>query len=409
MRFFAFDVKRVFESRSTAALCVLAPALVMLLFSSIIAPLIFTAKISKFNVAICNEDKSEPVKIFINQMLNSQALKDLVATYPSDSVQDGLAMLESGDVQILVHVPPDLFNNMREHKKTIIDIYSLPGHQLETTLIQMTLNSSLSSVGKSQNLIESSQKMLLDKGVSQASSDQFVQSTTNYLIREFMDRREVLGQKGLISPIGGYLPTEYYMGAIFSLFAALAMIPLVRLTASDMNGAVIKRGLLIGSGALHFYLARLFSGFLFITLVLLMVFPTGFLSKIFNMAIQISFSSSFTALAAAVGLSALCYSAMAAAFAVWIPNEDGALWATFYLVLIMAMLCGALIPESYLPDWTLTLGKWLPLRSSMRTMISALFVYEQGQYLQDIYKLSVWTLTFAGLGIWGFIRRGNSL
>lgn len=409
MRFLICDIKRIFESKGMAALCVLAPVVVMLLFSSIVAPLLFTAEVTKFNIAILNEDENRPVRQFIDQLVNSQALKDLVVAYPADSLQGGEAMLRAGEVLVLIHVPDGFFESMRDQGNTQVDLYSLSGHQLEVSLIRMTLESSLATVGKSQNLIEATRTMVMEKGVSRVQGDAFVEDTTDFAIASFMNRRQVLGQKGNVSPLGEFLPTEYYLGAVFALFAAMAMIPIVRLTALDLAGTVRARGMLVGKGAVHFYSARLLSGTLLITLVLLMVFPTGIITEWLNLAMKITFSQNTWALAAATGLTAICFCALGILLGTWIPDEEAALWTVFYVILGMALLSGALLPEGYLPEPLRDLGRFLPMRSSMRAMVSSLFRYNEALYFQDMMKLGLWTAGLVTAGLGSFILRGRRI
>jgi len=409
MRYFLCDLKRVFESRAMVALCALAPVAVMLLFSSIVAPLLFAAEVTSFNVAILNEDGSRPVNQFINQLVNSQALKDLVTSYPVDSAEQGWQLLRQGDVLVLVHVPAGFFETMERQGETGVTLYGLPGHHLETALIRMTLESALATVGKSQNLIASAQELIVEKGIPQASADIYIADTTDYAINAFMDRRQVLGQQGNVSPLGEYLPTEYYLGAIFALFSAMAAIPLIRLTAADLTGAVMQRGLLAGSGLRHYYGSRLVSGAALISLVLLMVFPTAAVTRWLNLAIQITFSQSLWALGAAVLLSALCFSAAAIAVAAFVPDEDGALWVAFYGILIMALLSGVVLPEAYLPEGISALGRTLPLRAAMRAMVSALFRFDPGLYWPDMLRLALWTGLLTAVGVLGLDRRRGRL
>lgn len=409
IRFLKYDMKRYFGNKKIIILYMVAPILVMLLFTSIVAPLLFTAEITKFNIAIYNEDKSEPVNIFIDQLVNSKALKDLVVAYPTNSIKDGLAMVAAKEVVVFIHVPKNLFNNIRKQKESYVNLYSTHGHQLETTLIKMTLNSSLETVGKGQNLIEASKQLLIKKGINLQESEAFIAKATDDAIVDFMHRREILGEKGTISPIGGYLPIEYYMGAIFTVFAGLTMIPLVHITTRDISGSIYQRGLLSGYGTSYFYFARILSGFLLTSLVLSMVFPTGFLSKVLNMALNVNFSNSFAALSLSVCMIALFFSALALVIAIWIPMEEAALWVTFYLVLIMSIFSGALIPEGHLPNLIRVVGRLTPMRYAMRMITGALFAFNGKQFLQDLVKLSIWNIALLILGFLKIIKKGNLL
>ncbi|NCC69231.1 MAG: hypothetical protein EOM14_13755, partial [Clostridia bacterium] len=70
-----YDLKRIFSNRVMTALCVLAPMVTILLFSAVFAPFIATSGELKFSIAICNEDESDAAKAFVDQYVNSQAMR----------------------------------------------------------------------------------------------------------------------------------------------------------------------------------------------------------------------------------------------------------------------------------------------------------------------------------------------
>jgi hypothetical protein len=394
MKYLFYDLKRVFESKAVIAICIVSPIIIMLLFGSIIAPLLFTARITKFNIAIVNEDKSEEVSTFLNQMLNSKALEDLVVPYSVDSLSEGMELLETKDVLIVIHIPNNLLNSIKSKEKTYVDLYSQNGHNLEVALIKMTLNSSLSTVEKGQNLIEYSTKFLLQKGISQEELKSFVADTTDLAISEFMNRRAILSQEGTISPVGEYLPTEYYIGAIFTFFATLAMIPIATITSRDLQKNVLQRGFLWEKRWIAYFFARIMSGFLFISMIILLVYPSSILSSILNATLKMDFSTNLTALFFAAILSALCYSSMALIIGSVFYKEDMSAWMTFYVVIFMAVVSGAIIPFPFMPNCIHFFGGLLPFRASMRSITNALFLYDRNQYFVDIFKLIIWNIVF---------------
>ncbi len=404
MKYILFDLKRTFEKKSLIIICVISPVIVMLLFGSIVAPLLFTAKITKFNVAIVNDDKSKEVNTFIDQLVNSKALKDLVVSYPAQSIEDGYEMLEKNEVLVLIHIPEGLMSSIKTNKKTNIELYSIKGHYLESELIKMTLESSLSTVAKGQNLLEYSIKFISDKSISLEKIKQFTDEITDKAIREFMNRREVLSQAGTLSPIGAYIPIEYYTGIIFTFFAALAMLPISAMTAEDMRKNVLKRGFLYDRRYLGYYFGRLISGTALICLILLLVYPSYLLNSILNTALKVEFTSNAAALFLSVLLSALCFSAMAVTVSSIFSKGNMSIWILFYIILFMAVLSGAVIPTDSMPEFASKISGWMPFRAAMRSMINALFIFDVSQYFQEVIKLIIWNIVFIASGLL-FIRK----
>ena len=406
MRFLLFDLKRIFSGKGLVLMCLLSPILVVLLFSTVVAPMIFTAKGLHFNLAICDEDKSEEVNQFINQMINSEALADIVDVYPVSNVDIGLELVENGEVSVLIHIPNNFFNDLRKGENLNVPVYATKSHSLESRIIAMSLNSSLSLVGKSQNVMEAARLILIDKGASEGVAEEFLDINTETAISDYMNRREVFGEGGTLSPLGEYLPVEYYLSAIFSIFAALSILPIIYFSAVDISGAILKRGLLCGMGAFKFFYSRIISGFIFILLVQFMLFPTSFLLGTASDVLGGTYANNFLALFTTLILSSLCYSSLALLIATLLPDKKTSLWIGFLLVLVMAIFCGALIPESILPSWTVSLGKWLPMSYSMRMLSMSLFNFDSTIFIKDTFKI----LSFGAFFLFiGFIklRRGG--
>ncbi|MFB0919371.1 MAG: ABC transporter permease, partial [Oscillospiraceae bacterium] len=130
MRFLVYDLKRMFSGKALVLLCLLSPIIIVLIFSTVVSPMLFTAKGLHYNLAICDEDGSEAVVEFITQMLNSQALKEIVTSYPVKTVDDGIALVESGDISVLVHIPQGLFSDMRDGRQVKVELISTKAHAL---------------------------------------------------------------------------------------------------------------------------------------------------------------------------------------------------------------------------------------------------------------------------------------
>ncbi len=407
MRFLRYDLKRIFSRRALVILLLISPVVIIFVFSTVAAPMIFTARGLHFKLAVCDEDGSEPVREFISQLVNSQALSDLVTVYPVPTPEAGEALVLNNDVSVLVHIPAGLFEDMRAGRQVEVSIYSTPVHALEAELITMTLESSLSAVGKSQNLLESAKSLLVQKGVSQTGAEAFLDDSISIAITEYMNRREVLGKSGTVSPMGEYMPLEYYLSAVFSLFAALAILPLIHYTAADANGAILRRGLISGQGSFRFFGIRILSGMILILLVQLMVVPASALLRLADSMMGGSYHANIGAMLAAMLLSSLCYSTLAIAVGTWFPNERTALWAGFFLVLIMAAAGGAIIPSGALPDWVDSAFRYLPLRASMRALSCALFDFNNDVFLQEAGRMGFITVVLLPAGFFGLHRRGR--
>jgi hypothetical protein len=407
MRFLVLDIRRLFSHKAMVTLCVVAPLAVMMLFASVAVPMLFTGEAMHFNLALYQEDNSVEVKAFIFQLVHSRALEDLVNIRQVGSVAEGLQLLNSQEVSVVMHIPRDVLTDIRGQKAVDVTLYSTSGHALEQELIRMTLGQSLLLVGQGQNQMEAAKQFLMSRGVALAAADVFLRDMTYEALGQYMMRRLILGETGTLSPLGEYLPVEYYLAAIFALFAAFAMLPLIHFSATDLAGSILRRGLACGRGIGQFYLARVFSGSLFILLVLLMVFPTTYLLNLADSLIGTSYHGSLAALFLTIVLTAFCLSALAATLAAWISKVQPALWTGFFAALGMAAAGGALVPDGSLPTWAATVGRYLPVRAAMRGLASALFTFDPALFWPDMLKLGCALAILLPLGYWGFARRGR--
>lgn len=386
------------------ALFILAPAAVMMLFASIIVPMFFTGKGMHFSLAIYQEDNSLEVNSFVSNIIRGKAIAELTRITEVAALPDGLKMVENQEVSVLLHIPANVKEHLSRHETVTIKIYSTPSHALEQSLITMTLGQALLTVGQSQNQLQGARTMILDLGGDPARIDEYISRVTLAAIVEYMGRRQVLGENGTISPLGDFLPVEYYLAAVFAMFAALAMLPLVHYTATDLNGSIFHRGLAAGNGFLPFCLARLAAGTLFILMVLLMIFPTSLLLGLTDNLMGSLYNASLPALVGAALLGALSLSGLALALGVWIRKPQPAVWTGFFLILGMSVAAGALIPDGLLPSWLAAIGRWLPVRALMRSLSLAMFDFRPDLFAADALKLAGLSLLAAAAAVGGFAR-----
>ena len=405
MRFLRLDIKRIFGKKGMVSLCLLAPLVIIMIFATIVAPMIITGRGLNYNIAICNEDSSDSVREFINQLVNSEALSDLVNTFPVSDMEAGYELLKGNSVSVLLHIPADSFKNIQAGLPVQIEIIGTKAHALEISLLRMTLRDALLPVEKAENILQSAVKVM-SENMDQTEAETLLTDITNDAIREYMNRRLVIGLERTLTPLSDYLPVEYYLGAVFALFAALSMLPIIGYTAQDASGSMFRRGLVAGQGAARFFFARVVSGMLFILLVILMLVPTSMLLREGELLIG-AYKGNVTAMFVAMLLSALCYSSIAACLGAWLPRKNMALWIGFYLVFGMAVMCGALFPEGMLPGWVLNIGRWLPLRACMRLISGTIFSYDAAQHTRDFLLLLGYSTVLLPFGLWGFAKRGG--
>jgi hypothetical protein len=96
-----------------------------------------------------------------------------------------------------------------------IDIIYDETHALESYLIAITLKSALSTLGQSENVYQETRNMLIEQGLTENQANDFLKDSIEFAIMKYMSRRAVLGEIGVSSPWGEYLPLDFYLGAYF--------------------------------------------------------------------------------------------------------------------------------------------------------------------------------------------------
>lgn len=400
------DIKRLLGHGRAGLLALLAPLAALLVFAAVIVPLLAGSGSLAAPYAICNEDQSRPVALFINLLANSESLRDISRAYPVDSMETGFELLAQGKVSVVVHVGEDFYQRLLAGEDAQVDLYAYPSHAFEQTMISLTLNNALAAVGQSQNLLEMTGEAAVKAGACPADGARLVADGLDQAIRRHMERRAVLSQQGALSPTGDYLPVEYYLAALFSLSAALAMLPSLHLTAYDLQGPLCRRGALAGKGACRFFAARLISGGALINLTLLLLLPAAGLIRELGVYWGRGSGLGWAALLLALPLISLTLSALGICLGALARQPRLGLWCGFYAVLLMAALSGALLAEGALPPIMSGLGRWTPLKPAMSIIANTLFAFNPARYWQDISRLLLLLLAYAAAGGFLYSRKG---
>lgn len=400
------DIKRLFSSKGVVLLCVLSPLLVLLIFFSVIYPSAMIKGIEITPFGVVNEDGSEDVDRYINLICSSEALINVTTAYPVDDVELGRKMIDENKISVLVHIPEGFMDKMKASEDVNVNIVGTKSHSFEIDVVGIVLETSLSTVGKSQNILEYVRNDAIGKGIPEDETNEFVVDFTQYALKQQMNRRAVIGEEGPLSKAGEFLPLEYYIGVIFSLFAMLGMLPIIHITSKDKSGVLIKRGLFIGQSPINFYIARLVSGVLMIILVLFMMLPTKLVISKIGYVFGLSSSANILIVLVGAFAIAICIAAMAIMLGSIFSNVETSLWMGFYVIIIIVAFSGIFFNNMENLAMLKSIGEYMPLRLSIRIITNILFNFSMEQYLYDIGKIGILTLAFILIGRHNYLKRG---
>ncbi len=400
------DLKRLFRHKGSIVATLIIPIISLAIFGAVAVPLLRSSGDLSIPYAVCDEDGSDAVKQFIQLMTNSQALKELATAYPVTDLETAQSLLDSGQVSLIVHIPGGFYASVEAGQKAVVELIAYPEHRFEQTMVSLTLNGALKAVGQSQNLLQQVGTAAVDAGVANEAVAVMLDTGLNNGIDRYMQRQTVLGKSGAVSPMGEYLPVEYYLAALFTFFCALAALPVLHLTTSDLNGPLVLRGLLSSPRtARQYYLARLTSGGTFIFLTLLLLLP--FSALISGLGVywgHIKGGAVALALLLGIMLASLCFSALALLLGSMIKQPPLALWCGFYGVLLMTFLSGGFINESRMEPLLVKLSYFTPFKPTMNVIANTLFTLNIESYWQNIGRLGLMLVIFGSCG-WLLTRK----
>jgi ABC-type transport system involved in multi-copper enzyme maturation permease subunit len=397
------ELKRLFSNKLSLALVILAPVVILFLFVSVISPLIFSNKrFSEVQIALYNEDPSEDVQLVISDIKNNRNIRSLVTIIEVDSLSEGMDSLASNDTAIFAHVPPNTIDSLYQREKVVIDIWINPEYNLESGVIMPLIVGVSDGFNRIQNSIDIAYYKIYNE-LSPEIANQAIYDQTMMIGVRMLNRSELYELVG-VSPLGRFLPIEYYVSAIFSLFIALGIVPLSGYNSADFTSGAIVRGISMSQYRYKYLFARIISGAIYI---LLCSFPM-FITSLIIMGSDAFFGSSFPALFITLLLAAFTFSATSVFLALWFKSSESATWSGFYYILFSALIGGVILPDNYIPEFLVKVGHFLPIRAVLNGFSYSLFDFKWNNFGVAVLMMATWLALFVISSLFLFNRRVKS-
>ena len=387
LRIIAIDLKRLFSNKLSLALAVIAPVISLLLLASLIAPLFFSNKrLSQVTVAVFQEEQHPDAQYVVDNVVNDPQIQSLIDIRFVDSLNEGIALTQNGEAALFIYIPAGIIDKLYYREQATIETWVSPDYAFEAAIILPIVNSIVDGFNRIQLGLDLVYFRAVDD-FSQEEAGQHYYDLSILLGLRVLNRTALFDIEGL-SPLGRFLPVEYYTSAIFAFFTGLGLIPLAGYNARDFTDAALIRGLAVTRWRYKYLFARVLSGALYILLVILPMLIVGILVG----GMDILFSGSILALVGMAVLSSLCFSCLAVFFGLVLPKNDNAIWLGFYFILMMALVGGVIFPNDFIPQSLLTIGRFSPLRASMNSFAIAMFDYQFSNLQFSVLILFGWLI-----------------
>ncbi len=404
----AYDIKRIFGRGKIAVLALASPLIVILLVAVVVFPLVVSAGDISVPYAVYEEDESEEVRQFIDFIVKGDALRKASTPYPVKDFETGMNLLENDKVSVFVYVPGDFYQRMVGGEDAVLEMYYYPRHTFEAEMIKIVLNSSLSVVGKSRNILSVAWDIVFEGGKSAEESDQFVNDCIVYDVEKYMQRKKILGSEGTFSELMDFMPLEFYLSALFSLCALFAIFPGLYLTSLDED-KVYRRIACSTGRRVRAYFIRLLSSAVFVIASISLMIPMALLIQRFGLYWAKSASEiGIIALIFSLPIIGICFSSIGVTIGSFFKDTVSAIWTGLYVCAGMTALSGIFISEYALPKPLAFIGNLLPLKSVINIIGCSMFAFDPLTFLYSIIKILAFAVCLILIRLLVFLLAGWS-
>lgn len=274
---------------------------------------------------------------------------------------------------------------------------SKPEHSFERVVVDLVISDLLSVVSQSRIILDRAGDIMIKSGITQETAVEQADNTLTEGFDKYVNSRSVIGSSTSLVDTGKYIPIGYYVAVFFAFLCSMTMLPAIHLTASDLNGPLVGRGLLHGREfRQRYFFARQLSSAILIMLMLIFPLFFNYFEKVIGYNSGENMWLRMLLLLIGIILIASAFSSFGFLIAVLCKRPDLSLWSAFYSILMMAFLSGAFLSEGQLEPWLLRLGLLFPFRSAMNVILHTLFIQPMNVdlWVQNVLRLAGMSIVF---------------
>ena len=400
LRTILFDFKRLTEKKGWILFIILAPILLLIVFSAVVAPSFFSGGMEKFTVAVFNEDSNPLTASVIKGMVENEKNRGLISVQFVSDLEGGQKLLDGGAVALVV-IPPAFQETLAHGEQSGVQLFLNPDKGLEAELIRDVMASGMDMINEAQNSVNALYSSLMSKGISQDQAQQSCSAISRQFFQDALNRNAAVDIQSELSPLDHLMPVEYYASALLCVFLFLGSINIAMINTSDVENGVISRYRGAGRGTVQFVSGRIVSGAL---VILLQAIPMILLILPFSIS-GILYTGSPVLILPSLILFALTVSSGGVMAGFLLHNVQTAIKSVFLAILVLSVLGGALVPVSGLGIFA-QIAPYTPLNAAMRMVASALFFFRgEVDFVQASLVCLLFVLLFSSIAYFHVKRR----
>lgn len=351
----------------------------------------------KVNVALVLSDEDSMTKLLANFISSMESVSS-VCDFSIVSKEEAFSDFENGDLQAIVLLPEGFYDDVNDGYNTPVSVYLPINESLNTRIFEELMSVGASYVRTTEAAVYATLTVTRENGVYLDSS-----YVGDYVFSEFIgavfDRNKAFMDKP-VSPFPDSSVMTYYFVATLCVVISLSGFMFLSLYKKN-NKALEDKLNIYGLNCLNSSLMKILIMSVFSFILSLFVFFLGFfLSEVFKLYFAFFDKRILVLLFLACVLESTFVDFL---FSMFNETKLGAV-AYLHINIVLFMISGVFIPESFLPSFLHKAGDFLFTKSMMKVLLEAF----NGSYFgNSIWIFGLFSFIFFSLGV--FFKWRNSL
>ena len=362
------------------------------------------------NIGVVVREDNRMTRLALNYVENMESVSQL-CSFVQVSEEEGLQMLEQGELAALVVLPEQLVEGIMNGQNPSVDVVFPENARLEAMLFRELTESGagLLRVAQAQiyGAVDTAREYGLTEELSVMEAD-----IDSYNLAFALDRMAVFDAEE-VSATGRMSVLQYYVASgviLFLLLSGMAAYPVMQREPAAFRRQLMRQGV----GELWQFFCRWLCGFVCISLLAFVVWvafqAAGFLAPEFKVQFTSTIVSGRNHIGVGVRVGVILLIIVTAATFVYMiyslaGSRTAGILLIFLVSVLMVYLSGGFVPSVLMPQAMQTVGEILPTSYLIRAFGGLLTGYGRGALGQCAAGRCAYTVVFGAAGFFLSCRK----
>ncbi|TYR79751.1 ABC transporter permease [Priestia megaterium] len=379
---FSFTCKSLLKNWKSLILLLMAPALFLIGAGLIITQTMKDEeRVSKFPVAIVDQDNTPQTKYVIGQLTESEQLSQVIKPIYTDE-QDAKKRLDNNEIAAMVVLPEGFSRSIAKGTNTPLEVIGNENKPLQSQLFRYLMESAADYTSAAQSGINTIDHFLNEAGVSEEERrSEFRKNILSFGLH-VLDRGSVFEERIETSLFQQDIK-HYYTISFFTLLLMIWSYSGLLFVKGIHPQSVLDRLTTRGVSRMHVHAAQFFAVFVLLLPLAACLYLAGII------VLKVPLASSYTELALAIAISLFAFLSLFTLLQSIVQNEKIYQLVGSALMIVSAVISGHLVPTVYLPHWLEPLQVWSLNSLSLQMMFSAFDGYASKELSYYLIQLTI--------------------